>query len=374
LRLCYIANPNSIHVHRWINYFIRRGDEVYLIGDKPLRRSIPQGVTFYDLTKNINLRKVRYLAWILFVRKIVREVKLDVLHAHSVASAGWLGATADYHPFLVTAHGSDLLLLSQRSQLHRQFSLWALQRADFVTCVSKELAEKARSLGVPSDNLEVIYLGVETDTFYPERNAEQLRYRLHMAEGPIVLSIRAIKSIYNPLIIAKSIPVILKRVPTAQFVIFTYNAKPALLSQFKSIVQASNATKAVRYIGPLPNDEAIAEFYRAADVAVSVPSSDGTPKSVQEAMACGTPAVLSDLPSLHEWVRHEQEGLFVPAGDVKATSEAIIRLLKDEELRKRLGKSCVRVIHQRADSNVWMRRSEEIYHSLVRSSKRTESH
>ena len=98
---------------------------------------------------------------------------------------------------------------------------------------------------------------------------------------------------------------------------------------------------------------------------MSVPSSDGTPSSVLEAMACGAAPVLSDLPSLHEWVADGQEGLFVAAGDGGALAAAILRLVRDDGLRARLRANGLAVIADRADRARRMRRAEEIYETLA---------
>lgn len=361
MKLCVIGNPNSLHTHRWISYFVRREYQVHLIGQRVPKRPVPAGVIFHDLTRLTRIRKLRFLIWALVIRRWVRQIQPDLLHAHGVASSGWLGAAAGFHPLLITAHGSDLLLLEQRSWFHRQLSLWALKKADYITCVSQDLAQKARVLGIEPERLETVYLGVDTEVFHPET----IRSRLNLGPGPVVLSIRATKPIYNPLDIAQAIPLVCQQVPLARFVILTYNADPTLLAQFQSIVQRGGVATAVQYVGELADDHAIADYYRAADIAISIPSSDGTPKSVQEAMACGTPVIVSDVPSLHEWVKHEREGLFVPVGDVKAIGAAMVRLLTDNTLCHKLGANSARSIRQRADSKVWMHRSEEIYRRLL---------
>ena len=104
------------------------------------------------------------------------------------------------------------------------------------------------------------------------------------------------------------------------------------------------------YIGDLPDDDAIAELYRRATVAVSVPSSDGMPQSVLEAMACGAVPVLSDLPSLREWVSDGREAFFVPIGDSTALSQAIVRLLDDPVLLARLRSAGQERVREQADS------------------------
>jgi glycosyltransferase involved in cell wall biosynthesis len=365
MRLCYIGDPNCPHVRRWLRYFVRQGHEVYLIGERAMRYTPPPGVTFYDLAGQVNVRKLRYLAWGLAVRWLVRRLRPDILHAHQVASAGWLGAAAGWHPLVVTAFGSDLLLGAHRSQVQRLLARWVLRQADYVLCVSEELARQARLLGADPACLEVIYWGVDTEVFRPAPPDDTLRARLGLGEGPVVLSLRAIWPVYNPLVIAKAIPLVRQRLPMVQFVVRTYSCDPLLLDEFRAIVEAAGAAPAVRYVGDLPDDQAIADLYRLADVAVSVPSSDGTPQSVLEALGCGVVPVLSDLPSLREWVRDEEEVLFVPVGDVQALATALVRLLHDSALRGRLREQGIALVSQRADSRAWMEHSENIYLRLL---------
>ena len=62
----------------------------------------------------------------------------------------------------------------------------------------------------------------------------------------------------------------------------------------------------------------IPDLYRAADLVLSVPSSDGLPVSVLEAMACGTPVIVSDLPALRELTDDGADLSLVPMRDVDA--------------------------------------------------------
>jgi glycosyltransferase involved in cell wall biosynthesis len=370
LRLCLVANPYSIHTQRWLRYFVERGHDVHLIGLSAKRGSLPQanipsGVTFYDLMARGNVRKLRYLVWGLAARRIVRRVRPDILHAHQVAGLGWVGAVTGYHPFVVTAWGSDLLVGPRRFWTQRVLARWVLRRADYVTCVSENLAQVACSLGADPQRLEVAPWGVDTDVFYPDSDRDDLRARLGLGTGPLVLSSRAMQVIYNPLDIANAIPRVLEKVPTTRFIIRTYNPDHDVLSHFQDLVEEHQATNAVKYIGDLPDEHSIADLYRVADVAVSVPSSDGTPSSVLEALACGAALVLSDLPSLREWITPDLEGLYVPVGNVEAIGAAITRLLTDQPLWNRLRVNGIRLIRQRADARVLMNQSEQIYHRII---------
>lgn len=364
MRLCFIANPESVHTQRWVRYFAAQGHEVHLIGERAAGHALPPEVTLHLLPRQVTVRKLRFLFWIVAVRRLVRRLQPDILHAHQVARAGWLGAAAGWHPLVVTAWGSDLLLWTRHSLLQRLLAGWVLRQADYVTCVSDELAARARVLGADPRRLEVLPWGVDREVFRPGPADEALRTQLGLGKGPVVLSLRAIRPVYNPLDIAGAIPSVLAQVPEAQFVIRTYAYDPALLDEFQARVRAAGAVHAVHYVGHLPDDAAIAALYRLSVVAVSVPASDGIPQSVLEALACGVVPVLSDLPSLREWVRHEQEGLFVAVGDVAGLAAGIVRLLRDETLRDRLRAGALRLSQDRADGRVWMARSAALYRRL----------
>jgi glycosyltransferase involved in cell wall biosynthesis len=368
LRLCHIGNPNSIHVYRHLQFFASRGHEVILLGNHPPEKPLPNGVILHDLTAQTNLRKLRFLAWAAAVRRIVRQLEPDLLHAHSVANAGWLGAAAGFHPLVVTAWGSDLLVAPKRSRLQRYLARWVLRKADYVTCVSDDLVRAAGSLGADPDRLEVVQWGVDTMVFHPASDRSALRSQLGFGPGPLVLSLRAMRAIYNPLDIARAIPLIVDQVPDVQFLILVYGEDPSLLAEFQAIVQSQCVTEHVRYVDEQGSDEAIADLNRIADIAVSVSSSDGTPVSVLEAMACGAALVVSDLPSLREWIQDEREGLIVPVSDVQALSRAVVRLLQDPVLRHQIQTKSQVLVRERADRRVWMARTEEIYRQMAQGS------
>jgi glycosyltransferase involved in cell wall biosynthesis len=87
-------------------------------------------------------------------------------------------------------------------------------------------------------------------------------------------------------------------------------------------------------------------YLRGARFFVMTSRFEGTPNALLEAMACGLPAVVSDSsPGPCELIGTGEDaaGLIVPVEDAEATAEAIIRLARDESLRKRSGSAaCAR--------------------------------
>lgn len=81
----------------------------------------------------------------------------------------------------------------------------------------------------------------------------------------------------------------------------------------------------------------VAPFNTAAHPALQAAGFFWSPLKVYEYMAASLPVVTPDLPPLNVAVRHEQEGLLYPEGDVGQLASAIARLLDDPTLAQRLG-------------------------------------
>ena len=219
----------------------------------------------------------------------------DLVHAH------WLPAGAvalvTGRPFVVQLWGTDVELARRAPWLARP----VLRRARLVICASNALAHAARSLG--AERVRVIPSGVDV----PETIGQE-------ADPPEVLF-------------------------------------AGRLSREKGILDLVAATEGLRLVvagdGPLraqvpgalgfvPHDELQRLYARAAVVAC--PSHrEGFGVACAEAMAHGRPVVASDVGGLRDLVVDEETGLLVPPGDVRALRRALERLLRDPELRTRLG-------------------------------------
>jgi len=93
----------------------------------------------------------------------------------------------------------------------------------------------------------------------------------------------------------------------------------------------------VRFVDYQTDLEVVARFYQAADVYIHASRADTFPTTVLEAMACGTPVVATAVGGIPEQVDDGVTGFLTPLGDAAAMAERIGQLLRDDELRKRMG-------------------------------------
>ena len=97
---------------------------------------------------------------------------------------------------------------------------------------------------------------------------------------------------------------------------------------------AANARDTVDFIGYRTD---LADWIRRAAVFVLPSRHEGISNALLEAQGAGVPAVVSDIPGNRAVVVDGETGLVVPAGDAEALARALIRLLSDPDLRRRLG-------------------------------------
>lgn len=373
MRICYLADWQSIHTQRWLRYFVDRGHEVFLISNRPQRCRELEGIALYDLMlskwEGLKMRRGCYRIYmalrLLKLKVLLKKIRPDILHAHYVSYYGWWGAKSGFHPFVLTAWGGDIYRDPNESQDARVKVMFALKRADLITSDNEDLRKATIELGAPSDINYVIGWGVDTSKFKPGIDSSDVRQRLNLGDSPVVLSTRSFKPFYNIDIIIMAIPLVLERVPNAKFILNNYFGYED--EKMRRLVKELGVEEAVRFVGRLDHSE-MPKYYNVADVFVSVPSFDATSVSLLEAMACGVSPVVSDLDSVKEWIKDGENGYIVPVRDHKALAEAIVRLLKDGRTRELFATRNVALIKERADHYKHMERMEELYFSLLQRS------
>lgn len=365
MRLLYLANVASVHTLKWVNYFAHAGHEVHLVTWR--RPGTPSG-----LLDSVRVHRIvcpphyvmRYGA-LLEVMEIVRTTRPELVHAHYIAHFGIVGGLlarfTDSPPLVLTAWGSDILgsMDFVKSRLIRM----SVQQADCVTCDSPHLLPRLAALGAKADSVHIINFGVDTELFRPGGMSRDLVSELGLRPGPIVISLRSLRPIYDVATLIGAVPLVLKEVPDAAFVIAGDGDQRQLLErQSVSLGVSEN----VRFVGMLPND-VLPDCLTSADVYVSTSLSDaGIAASTAEAMACGLPVVVTDFGDNGSWVRDGETGYLFPCGDSDRLAERLILLLRDAQLRERLGANGRREIVERNSYHCEMGKMERIYEELIR--------
>ena len=160
MRISYIANAESIHTQRWVQYFADKGHEVHLISPTPPIGNYPQNVSLYPIKVLEGIRGLNHPFSVFQIRRIMKRINPDILHAHYAADYGFWAALCWVHPFVVTAWGSDILVRPQESKLSKWMVKFVLKQADLITCDAEHLEHRIAELGADRRRIKLIYFGV----------------------------------------------------------------------------------------------------------------------------------------------------------------------------------------------------------------------
>jgi glycosyltransferase involved in cell wall biosynthesis len=291
-------------------------------------------------------------AHVRWIRNLIRELAPDVVHAHWLTGFAALAALAGASPLVAMAWGSDVFRAGRTKTLANRI---ALRRAAVAMADSRALLERMIELGAPRDATVLLNWGIDLEAFSPiDGRRGALREQLGLASGPVILSPRSLTPVYNPDTIVAAFAIVAAERPDAQLVLKHMKAGP---------VPVALPADRVRVVGHVPYEQ-MAWYYQAADVCVSIPSSDSSPRSVWEAMACGCPVVLSDLPWVHELIAPDSAAMVVPV-EVEAVAGAILRVLGDTPLAARLSQRGRELAEAHRDRTAEMDRLADLYRSLA---------
>lgn len=366
MRLCYLANASSVHTHRWIRYFVERRHEVHVIS---FENAQIEGATVHVLKLPLLVKNATFplkIASIYKIKTLIKRIEPDILHAHYVTNYGLFGALCNFNPLILTAWGSDVLMVTSErflSMIKKYIAKNVLRKADLITCDAEHVREVIRRLGVAPEKISLIYFGVDTRKFSPGEKSEKLRAVLGIYGSPAVISLRSLEPLYGIESLVKAIPLVLKEIPETKFVIAGRGSEERRL---KNLAKSLDVSNNVKFIGFIPNDE-LPQYLTTMDVYVSTSLSDaGIAASTAEAMACGLPVIVTDVADNRKWVWDGVNGFVVPIKDPKSLAEKIICLFKNENIRKKFGKINRKIIEERNDYYKEMEKMEDIYKELVR--------
>jgi L-malate glycosyltransferase len=359
LRVLVAGWLNSPHVAAWAEAVVAAGHEVALAG-----RVVPQWpeldlpVSSYRLPAGLppplrGLRMSNSLA------RVATEYVPDLVHAHYLPEYGWMAARTGLAPLVCSAWGSDVLGAARVARLR---SRRAVEASEVVLVDSAHLAREVRALARRDVSVEVLRWGLDLGRFSPG-DPTVAREALGLdGDGPFVAGVRGLRPVYNPELLLEAFALMRRRRPDARLLLkHPLESTPTFVGE---AIERLGLGPAVKVVGNLPS-ELLPAVYRAADVVVSIPSSDSSPRSVWEALACARPVVVSDL----EWARDELapggQALLVPL-EAAAIAETIHRVLDDEDLARRLGTAGRALAVEELDRDVSAARIDELYRSVTR--------
>jgi len=364
MKICYIGNAKSIHIKRWAKWFDERGHEVHLITDKP--ENI-EGVRIHKVILGRN--PMTFIIEAMQVKKLVHKINPDVLHAHYASSYGFFGAFSNYHPFIVSVWGSDVLREAKESKIKRMAVKYVLKKADVIVPTAQFMKNYLKKeFRLPENKIVRIPWGIDLKTFHQgyEKEVKQLKEKLGISnKSPIIISNRHLSPKYEIQTIMESIPYVIKKYHSAMFIFIRGNGskefEKEMIKLAKKLGVVNNVILISRYVSP----REMAIYLNISDILISIPKTDQFAGSIMEGMACGVIPIVSNIEAYKQYLVDGKNAFFVSPNSPKELAKKIIYCIKHPEIKEGFYRMNKSIIEENEDFRKNAIKMEKLYKEMV---------
>jgi glycosyltransferase involved in cell wall biosynthesis len=364
LKIALLGVGSSPHIQRLAKSLAALGHEMTVISAAKYG-PFPEIANVSFRTFESGVSPIKKLAQI---KAILEATKPDVLHSHFVNYGGVLGTATGYHPHLISAWGCDVLNVPRESLLKKIAVTGALRAADGLLPVSTQLRDEITRLTGGHPFNVVSHWGVSTDHFSISEAGARFRERYGISKDErVALSPRLVEPLYMQHQLFEAWPAVKAHVPKARLMVLrSIVTDENYLRTLEKRAADLGFSDEIIWIEKVSFED-MPGMYLAADAVVSIARSDGTPMTVLEAMSCGRPMVVSDLPSLKEWVENDVNGLRVNQNSVPAVADAVASMLAiDGGARDAMSRANRAKIREVGDHRKCIGEIEKIYLEFAR--------
>jgi glycosyltransferase involved in cell wall biosynthesis len=263
------------------------------------------------------------------IRQLTTLHKVNILHPHGYKADIYAYAAARKQrcALVATSHNWPSKLLRMRA--YAAVDQLVLGRFDMVAAVSDMVAATLQRCGVAKSKLSVIVNGVDVEHF--ANGIPTLRNELSNQEAPVVGFVGRLVPDKGGALLLQAAKKALAICPRAKFV---FVGEGSSRGEWEALAAQLEIQESVVFTGVRKDMPGV---YASFDIAVLPSLVESMPMCLLEAMAAGKPVIATKVGAIPRLVIPEDTGLLLKPGDVNELSEAIVRLLQDSTLAKRLG-------------------------------------
>ncbi|MEH7124287.1 MULTISPECIES: glycosyltransferase [unclassified Bacillus (in: firmicutes)] len=326
MKVLILAPSRSIHTHKWALFYKNNGIEVKV-------------VTFADHYSEENAKeidtitlpkllpgKLSYFSSVFALKKVLKQFKPDIFHAHYASSYGFVGALANYKPFYLSVWGRDVFQFPQQGSLNRKMVEYTLSKTDVIGSTSHIMAKETNKY--TNKNIFVTPFGVDMAKFKP---LPGLKSEDHITIG----TVKALEDKYGIADLIHAFADIYKSKNNARLLIVGDGRQR---DEYIQLTRDLKIDEVTTFTGRVPNDK-VPEYINKMDV-FAVPSTEDSESfgvAAVESMACGVPVVVSNVGGLPEVVVEGKTGYVVPKENPKELAKAILSLVENKEKSREMG-------------------------------------
>lgn len=331
IKLLMLSDLRSSHTKKWADVLSKAGLEVHLFGFTKAFEKF-ENVVVHEGNVDMgtaassegSLRKVSYLLELKRLKKVIREINPDIVHAHYASSYGFLGALSGKKPFVLSVWGTDVFSFPKQSFFHRKLFEYTLSKADAIFSTSRFMADETQLY--TNKNILITPFGVDLQIFHPSDKDER-----------DVLRIGILKSIspnYGQEYLIRAFAIVCEELHEKKLELVICGDGMDL-DAMKNLVITLGIEDKVQFMGYVMNEK-IHEVHKTLDIEVYPSLHESFGVSVVESMACGNPVIASRVGGLQYLFKDVESGFLVPPAEIQPIVESLKKLILNKELREKM--------------------------------------
>lgn len=294
------------------------------------------------------------------IGRVLRKINPDVVHAHS-ADRFALAAIDSGYPAVVTIHG----IIEAETSLEKDPI--EKVRGFFRNRMGRIAIARARNIILLSPFVLDHYGSAlaHARTRVVENPVDPLFFKSGENEDPdtvlfagLIIPRKGLRNLLDALHIVR------KEIPGVRLRLAGLATDPDYRKELDRKVETLKLQECVAFLGGLSPNQLAAEYSGAA-LTVLVSRQDTSPVSILEAMAAGRPIVASDVGGIPDLVREGETGFLVPYGDPGLLARRMVALLKDRDLRVRMGAAARLEAERRFSVESVSRQTLDVYREVI---------
>lgn len=335
-KICYLADASNPHVKKWCRFFLDKGYEIEVIS---LNGGEIDGVKVHNFQTDVNklrnksfMKKFGYLEHLSAIKRLVRDINPDFLHAQYASSYGFIGSLIGYHPYVLSVWGTDIYDFPKSGFIQKNIIKYNFKKADYIFSNSVDMAREANLY--TDKKVYITYFGVDMEKFSPDKSFHDDSY---FTFGIV----KSLEKKYGIKYLIEAYAMLYKKYSGEYkgrrlrlLIGGNGQEKDSLIHQS----ERSGVGESISFLGRVKPD-LLKSTYNSFDVAVFPSLREGFGVSAIEAQSCEVPVIITRVGGHPESVDEGKTGVIVESKSSEELFNAMEKLMLDEELRTEMGKS-----------------------------------
>jgi glycosyltransferase involved in cell wall biosynthesis len=345
MKIIYFSKNYTPHDYRFLSSLSKTEHEVYFlqleankrqIEDRPVPANIQQ-IPWAGGRHEFRWKDVPRLT--LELRRLLRKIKPDLIHAGPIQNCAFLAALSGFRPILAMSWGYDLVMDADKSAWMQRVTRYTLKRSTYFTSDAKVSRDKAVAYGMDPEKTVIFPWGTDIEHF-----TQKTFERLNVETFTLFCS-RTWESIYGVDVLARAFVKVAGVNPDVNLILLGAGSQG---NKIRQILMNGNVMDRVHFGGHVGQKD-LPRWYHMADLYISPSHVDGSSVTLMEALASGLPCLVSDIPGNREWIEEGVNGWLFRDGDVNDLAGKILDAIKNRSSLPKIGEAARQTAEQKAD-------------------------